>query len=124
MCTLIGRFVRAATLVGVILSVSTISVQGQEIMHEGAVTGSKVPSAAQGNEIDDKNAKAFPLPAAPDSLGEQADKDLLDNLVNRNRPSATGPAGQEAGSEGDGKTSSVEPRTPSAAPNPKQFKRP
>jgi hypothetical protein len=124
MRTLIGHSIRVATLLGVMLFVLTISAQAQEIMHKGAVTGSKVPSGEQDNKIDYKNAEAMPLPAAPDSLAKQAEKDLIDNLVNRNRPVVSGPAGQEAGSEGDGKTNSVEPRTPSGPPNPKKLKRP
>ncbi|MGQ0556287.1 MAG: hypothetical protein ACT4PN_10155 [Nitrospiraceae bacterium] len=124
MCTLMGHFVRGATLLGAILSVPAISVRAQEIMHEGAVTGSKTPSEEQDNKIDYKNAEAMPLPAAPDSLARQAEKDLIDNLVNRNRPVVSGPAGLEPGSEGNGMPNSVEPRTPSGPPNPKKLKRP
>jgi hypothetical protein len=124
MCTLMGHFVRGATLLGAILSVSAISVRAQEIMHEGVVTGSKAPSEEQDNKIDYKNAEAMPLPAAPDSLARQAEKDLIDNLVNRNRPVVSGPAGLEPGSEGSGMPNSVEPRTPSGPPNPKKLKRP
>ena len=121
---LIGHSIRVAMLLGVTLSVWTMSAQAQEIMHKGAVTGSKVPSEEQDNKIDYKNAEAMPLPAAPDSLARQAEKDLIDNLVNRNRPVVSGPAGQEPGSEGSGMPNSVEPRTPSGPPNPKKLKRP
>lgn len=121
---LFGHSIRLATLLGIILSTWTMSVQAQEIMHKGPVTGSKAPSEENNNAIDYKNAEAFPLPAAPDSLAEQAEKDLIDNLVNRNRPVVSGPAGVEAGSEGNGTTGSGERGTPSAAPNQKKLKRP
>ena len=124
MRTPIGHSIRVAMLLGVMLSVLTISAQAQDIMHKGAVTGSKAPSEEHNDKIDYKNAEAMPLPAAPDSLAEQAEKDLIDNLVNRNRPVVSGPAGLEAGSEGDGMTSSGERGTPSAAPHTKQLKRP
>lgn len=124
MRTLIDHSIGVATLLGVILSVPAISVQAQEIMQKETVTGSKVPAEGQDNKTDYKNAEAMPLPAAPDSLVEQAEKDLIDNLVNGNRPSASGPAGHEAGSEGNGKTSPVESGTPSVSPNPKRSKRP
>ena len=74
MRTLIGHSIRVAMLLGVTLSVGTISAKAQEIMHKGPVTGSKVPSEEQDNKIDYKNAEAMPLPAAPDSLAKQAEK--------------------------------------------------
>ncbi len=109
MRTLIGHFVQRVIVLGVILSVPAISARAQEIMHEGAVTGSTVPSEEQDTKIDHMNAETFPLPTAPDGLAKQAEKDLIDNLIDRNRPVVSEPAGLEPGSEGDGKTSSVEP---------------
>jgi len=124
MHTRIGHSIRVATLLGVTLSVLPISVQAQDIVDKGTVTGRKSPSGENNNKIDYKNAEALPLPAAPDSLAKQAEKDFIDNLVNRNRPVVSGPAGLETGSEGNGMTSSGEPGTPSTAPNPKKLKRP
>lgn len=124
MRTMVGHSMRVATLLGFTLAALAISAQAQEIMNNGAVTGDKGASEDKNNKIDFENAEALPLPAAPDSVAVQAEKDLINNLVNRNRSSIPGPAGQEAGSEGDGMTNPVEPGTPSVAPNTNDLKRP
>lgn len=124
MRTRVGHFIRAATLLGLILTAVAVSAQAQDIMNNAAVTGSKGASEDHNNKIDFKNAEALPLPAAPDSVAKQAERDLLENLVNRNRSSIPAPAGHEAGSEGDGMTNPVERGIPSGRPNRNDLKQP
>lgn len=70
MRTRIGHSIRVAMLLGVTLSVWTISAQAQDIVDKGTVTGHKAPSGENNNKIDYKNAEAMPLPVAPDSLAK------------------------------------------------------
>ena len=116
MRTMVGHSIRVATLLGFTLAALVISAQAQEIMNNGAVTGDKGASEDKNNEVDFENAKPLPMPAAPDSVAAQAEKDLIDNLTN-NRSSNLAPAGQEAGSEGDGTTEPVQLVIPPLEPN-------
>ena len=115
---------RAATLLGVILATWAISTQAQETMGNGSVIGGKGSPEDNNDKIDFENAKPLPLPAAPDSVAAQAEKDLIESLVNRNRSCIPAPAGQEGGSEGDGMTNPVELGTPSISPNTNDLKLP
>lgn len=123
MHAMVSHSIRVATL-GFILAALALSAHAQETMSNEAVIGGKDTSEDNNDKIDFGNAKALPLPSAPDSVAVQAEKDLIENLVNRNRSCISAPAGQEAGSEGDGMTNSVEPGIPSAIPNTKDLKSP
>lgn len=125
MCTRIGGSIRIATILGIMLAGLAMSAEAQEIIQKGATTGRKAPSEEQHNKIDDENAEALPLPTAPDRIAEQAKKDLIDNLIKGNRASGSGPAGQEAGSEGEGMTGPAQSGLPhSVAPRRNDVKGP
>ncbi|HMS83716.1 MAG TPA: hypothetical protein PKD12_08700 [Nitrospira sp.] len=114
-----------ATLLGVALAGLALSADAQEIIQKGATTGRMATPEEQYNKIDDENAPALPLPAAPDCVAEQAKKDFIDNLIKGERSSHSGHVGQEAGSEGDRMTNHEEPGTlPPVSPRRNHMKRP
>ena len=102
MGTGVSHSIRLATAVWFTLAVLAPSVQAQEIMNRGAVTGVKVAPGKSSTTIDFANAKALTLPQAPESVAVQAEQDFISNLVNRFQASAATDSGQVAGSEGDG----------------------
>lgn len=112
-----------ATLVGLGLITVAGSAQGQHNVNDTAVTGSHDGSKNTNDRIDFEHAEALPLPAAPDSVAKQAEKDLLESLTHRNRRSVPAPSGHAAGSEGDGMTNPVELGIPSATPPKGDVKR-
>lgn len=113
----IGPWIRATMLLGLTLTAVVISVQAQDPMNNAAVIGSKGVSEGSDGKIDFENAKALPLPAAPESVAKQAEKDLIENLTHRDQPSTPMFSGHEAASEGDGMTNPVERGIPSKKPN-------
>lgn len=113
----IGYWIRAATLMGLTWTAVVISVQAQGPMNNAAVIGSKGSSEGSDGKIDFENAKALPLPAAPEGVAKQAEKDLIENLTHRNQPSTPVSSGHEAASEGDGMANHVERGIPSKKPS-------
>lgn len=109
-------------MLGFILVTFVVSIYAQETMRSGATIGSTGASDEAHNMMDYENAKPLPLPSVPDSVAAQAEKDLIENLMNRNRPSISGPPGQAGGSEGDGVTYPDAVGTPAGAPNKKHLK--
>lgn len=110
----IAYSMRLATVLGLTLTAVAPSAQAQEVMHKGAVTGTRV---AQGNhhKIDFVRAKVFALPKAPESASVQAEQDLISNLVNRFQSFAAPEYDLAAGSEGDGATNTIEVGAPSVS---------
>lgn len=104
--------IRMTTLLGITLVGLALSAEAQEIITGGTTTGRKAPLGEQHNKSDYENAEALPLPAAPDSVAKQARKDLIDNLIKGKRSTDAGPAGQEAGSEGEGMSGPTQSDTP------------
>lgn len=107
--------IRLIATLGCTLTIVATSVQAQEIINKGGVTGVKI---TPGNKqmIDFITPRVRALPKAPMSVSAQAGQDLIQNLVNQFQSSAQASAevdvGETAGFEGDGATDPVELGTP------------
>lgn len=103
--------VRLITILGCTLTIVATSVQAQEIIDKGGVTGVKVTPGNK-QKIDFITARVRVLPKAPMSVSARAGQDLIQNLVNQFQSSAQTSgevdAGETAGFEGDGTTDPVE----------------
>ncbi|HMS83715.1 MAG TPA: trypsin-like serine protease [Nitrospira sp.] len=108
-----SRVLRVAMTLGVTLVVLVPSVQAQQIIKKGAVTGVKVAHEKNNAKLDFASARAIELPRATEADVAQAQQDLIMNLVNPIQSATAGDSGQVEGSMGDGTTETVDLDTPS-----------
>ncbi|MDH4155512.1 MAG: hypothetical protein OEV01_17185, partial [Nitrospira sp.] len=73
---------RLITILGCTLTIAATSVQAQEIINKGGVTGVKVTPTNKQN-VDFITARVRALPKAPMSVSAQTGQDLIQNLVNQ-----------------------------------------
>ncbi len=106
-----SSIIRLLTIGGCVLTIVATSVQAQEIINKGGVTGVQVTPGTN-QTVDFVTARVRAIPKAPMSVSAQAGQDFIHNLVNQLQSSAQTSAdvdaGETAGFEGDGTTDPVE----------------